>query len=124
MTKICASLVLLLATLLAQSTDSITHLNVAGRDVAVWKPQVSALSNKGYPLILFSHGFGGCNTQSIFLMEALAHSGYLVLAPNHKDASCGTAKQNEAWYPGKLAGKKNRAHPEEPFRDEVQWTDK
>jgi len=63
------------------------HITVVGRDVAVWRPSGTAPAN-GHPLILFSHGFGGCNTQSVFLMQALAKAGYLVLAPNHRDARC------------------------------------
>ena len=68
------------------------HINISGRDVAIWRPAGSAPAS-GFPVVLFSHGFGGCNTQSVFLMEALARSGYFVLAPNHKDAHCGSAKQ-------------------------------
>ncbi len=56
---------------------------IAGRDVAVWKP-----SGVGrHPLIVFSHGFGGSNVQSKFLMKGLAEHGYLVVAPNHHDAN-------------------------------------
>ena len=40
------------------------------------------------PVIVFSHGFHGCATQSRFLMEAFASAGYFVVAPNHRDASC------------------------------------
>jgi predicted dienelactone hydrolase len=62
------------------------------------------------PLIVFSHGFHGCKTQSTFLMEALADAGYLVVAPDHKDAACGS---------GGMLGK-----AEEPFRDPSAWSDK
>lgn len=41
-----------------------------------------------YPVVLFSHGFGGCSIQSVFLTEALARAGYIVVAPDHKDAMC------------------------------------
>jgi predicted dienelactone hydrolase len=58
------------------------------------------------PLILFSHGFHGCNTQSTFLMEALAKAGYLLMAPNHKDATCG----------GGLLER-----PEQPFQNPGSW---
>jgi predicted dienelactone hydrolase len=44
-------------------------------------------------------------------MEALAKDGYLVLAPNHADARCGTARR---------AG---RSRPEEPFRSPEKWND-
>jgi predicted dienelactone hydrolase len=96
------------------------HLNIAGRDVAIWKPAGAAPAT-GYPVVLFSHGFGGCNTQSVFLMEALSQAGYLVLAPNHKDAGCGTAKKdNQGWYPGKAF---SYGHPEKPFRHPEAWSD-
>jgi predicted dienelactone hydrolase len=39
-------------------------------------------------VIIFSHGFHGCATQSRFLMEAIAKAGYMVFAPNHRDATC------------------------------------
>src|SRR5216683_4090260 len=93
----------------AQNTK---HVTVAGRDVAVWKP-AGAASASGFPLILFSHGFGGCNTQTVFLMETLAKAGYLVLAPNHHDARCGSARR--------LGGGVKK--PEEPLRDVDKWSD-
>lgn len=42
----------------------------------------------GAPLVLFSHGDGGCGTQSIFVTEELARQGYVVAAPDHADALC------------------------------------
>lgn len=60
---------------------------LSGLSVAVWRP-IAPIAPP--PLIVFSHGFRGCNTQSTFLMEALSIAGYLVVAPNHADASCGT----------------------------------
>jgi predicted dienelactone hydrolase len=95
------------------------HIRIAGRDVALWKP-AGPVPEQGHPVIVFSHGFGGCNTQSVFLMEALAQAGYFVLAPNHKDARCGSAGKGDGWYPGKaFAGRR----PEEPFRDPKAWSD-
>lgn len=41
-----------------------------------------------FPLIVFSHGLGGCGTQSLFLTEWLARQGYVVVAPDHDDALC------------------------------------
>jgi predicted dienelactone hydrolase len=67
-----------------------------------------------YPLILFSHGFGGCGTQSIFFMEALARAGYIVVAPDHKDARC---KVDEAQRTGGLIER-----GEEPFRQPDKWS--
>jgi predicted dienelactone hydrolase len=41
-----------------------------------------------FPLVVFSHGAGGCGTQSLFLTESLARQGYVVVAPDHDDAIC------------------------------------
>jgi predicted dienelactone hydrolase len=64
----------------ASAPDEIVSL--AGLDVAVWRPTGTAAPQ---PLVLFSHGFGGCKTQSSFLMRALAERGFLVAAPDHND---------------------------------------
>jgi pimeloyl-ACP methyl ester carboxylesterase len=53
--------------------------------VSVWRPSSSAPA----PLVVFSHGLHGASTQSSFLMRALAADGYLVIAPNHRDAVAG-----------------------------------
>jgi predicted dienelactone hydrolase len=68
-----------------------------------------------YPLIVFSHGLGGCGTQSLFFTEALARAGYIVVAPDHKDAKC---KVDE---PRSLGGLFQRA--EEPLREPEKWSD-
>jgi hypothetical protein len=54
-------------------------------------------------MIVFSHGFGGCATQSRFLAAALADRGYWVFALNHKDARCGR--------------RGGGVKPDEPFRE-------
>jgi predicted dienelactone hydrolase len=82
-----------------------------GRKVAVWYPTRTAeppatkrRAGAGFasrvardappaacprvPLILFSHGWGGCGTQLIFFTEELARHGYVVAAPDHADAAC------------------------------------
>ncbi len=80
-----------------------------GRNVAVWYPAAVAepVSNPGksgfsssvavdappaacprVPLVLFSHGLGGCALQSTFVTEELARHGYVVAAPDHADAAC------------------------------------
>jgi pimeloyl-ACP methyl ester carboxylesterase len=58
---------------------------IAGRQVVIWAPTNGSAPQ---PVVIFSHGFHGCATQSKFLMEAIASHGYWVLAPNHKDALC------------------------------------
>ena len=55
--------------------------------VAVWRP--ASASHGRAPLVVFSHGLHGASTQSSFLMRALAADGYLVIAPNHRDALAG-----------------------------------
>lgn len=59
---------------------------IADLSVAVWMP--ADATPRPMPVIVFSHGLRGCDTQSSFLMRALADHGYLVMAPNHHDASC------------------------------------
>ena len=61
-------------------------VSLAGLRVAVWSPPAGAQVKA--PVVVFSHGFHGCATQSRFLMEAVAKAGYLVFAPNHRDATC------------------------------------
>lgn len=48
-----------------------------------------------YPLIVFSHGFMGCPKQSMFLIQGLVRKGYIVLAPRHRDATCGNDENNK-----------------------------
>ena len=38
-----------------------------------------------YPLLVFSHGYGGCGLGSVFLTEQLAAKGWIVVAPDHHD---------------------------------------
>ena len=61
-------------------------LKIAGMDVTVWAQKTEEPTKQ--PVIIFSHGFHGCNTQSRFLMEAFASAGYIIFAPNHRDATC------------------------------------
>jgi predicted dienelactone hydrolase len=74
----------------AGTTNEPEFLEVAGLDVAVWPP---AGSQATYPLVLFSHGIGGCKTQSTYLMRALADHGMLVVAPDHQDKGSNCPKQ-------------------------------
>lgn len=83
------------------------HVKLAGLDVTVWSD--AAVANERQPVLLFSHGFRGCATQSRFLMEAFARAGYIVFAPNHRDASCGRGNRPEK--------------PNASFRTPEAWTD-
>lgn len=49
--------------------------------VAVDDLPVSRRENQ--PLLVFSHGYGGTNTQSVELMEMLASHGFIVVSPEH-----------------------------------------
>jgi len=42
-----------------------------------------ASGNVQYPLLLFSHGWGGFRAQNTFQVEELASQGYIVAAPDH-----------------------------------------
>ncbi len=65
---------------------------VAGLRVAFWMPPQGRLARSArHPLVLFSHGFGGCSTQSGYLMRAFAGQGFVVAAPDHRDEQCGAA---------------------------------
>ena len=70
----------------------------------------------GLPVIVFSHGFHGCATQSRFLMEAFASAGYLVLAPNHRDA---TSNRGPAhwWNKAQAPFRKPEERNDATFRD-------
>lgn len=83
-------------------------VTLAGREATVWFP---ARSSGKAPLILFSHGIGACGTQSDFLMKAFAEAGYLVVAPNHKDARCGLAAAG--WFLSK---------PEKDWDSPTAWS--
>lgn len=88
--------------------SSYASRNIAGMDVAVWLPDAGK-TPAPWPVLVFSHGFHGCNTQSDFLMKAFADSGYAVFAPNHADAGC-------------VEGGSAAAEPAVPFADAANWT--
>jgi predicted dienelactone hydrolase len=88
------------------------HLVIAGRSVELWRPASEQQGPNPAPLIVFSHGFHGCSTQSTFLTSALAQHGYVVVAPNHADAFCDRNGMSAQGDP-----------PEEKFRDPKNWSD-
>ncbi|HEX3952742.1 MAG TPA: alpha/beta hydrolase-fold protein [Stellaceae bacterium] len=92
----------------ATATAAEHGVSIAGLAVTVWTPD--AASTGPLPMVIFSHGFHGCATQSRFLTEALAAAGYIVFAPNHRDATCNGG--NGHWF--------NRA--EVAFGQPEQWT--
>lgn len=44
-------------------------------------------TNAPYPFIVFSHGLWSCGIQSVYFTQYLASRGYIVIAPDHEDAS-------------------------------------
>jgi len=101
--------------MVGRTAHPVAEINIAGRRVAIWKPAGTAPPD-GYPVILFSHGFTGCGTQSVFLTEGLAQAGYFVLAPNHPDAGCGPGHE------GKLFEKLSTMQSEQPFHNPDAWS--
>lgn len=102
--------------MVGRTAHPVVEVEIAGRQVAMWKPSGAAPPG-GYPVILFSHGFTGCGTQSVFLTEGLAQAGYLVLAPDHHDAACGPGHE------GKLFEKLSTMHSQEPFHSPDAWSE-
>jgi len=89
----------------------------SGLTYRAWLPKDFATRHQDVPLILFSHGFGGCAEQSRTLAQALADAGYAVLAPNHRDEGCSR-------FRGDLIGalRAGDLRPEQPFTSPADWT--
>ena len=104
--------------MIGRTTHAVAEINIAGRRVAMWKPAGPAPPD-GYPVILFSHGFTGCGTQSVFLTEGLAQAGYFLLAPNHFDAGCGTGMGHQ----GALFAKLATTRSEKSFHHPGAWSE-
>jgi len=110
----------------------------SGRKVAIWYPAAAAEQPFAYtrasndlkgsvardappaacprvPLVLFSHGLGGCALQSTFLTEELARRGYVVAAPDHADAAtCGIDSE---------ALRLQNIRTEQPLLEPARWTE-
>lgn len=85
-------------------------VTVGGRSIALWYPTTATESTFAYgskisgsaatnaapatcakfPVIIFSHGYHGCNVASAQFTETMARRGYIVAAPNHRDNTCST----------------------------------
>jgi len=87
-------------------------LMIAGRRAVVWLP-ASTLDAGRHAVVLFSHGLGGCPTQSTFMTAGLARHGYVVIAPFHRDAGCAPVGASAA----------ARARPPIPFSQPQRWND-
>ena len=112
-----AAVVLLLALgAIGHAEAKTVMFKVGEMPVTGWLPDDYKTSGKKYPLLLFSHGFGGCPAQSRFLTEGLAKDGYIVLAPRHHDARCGLASGAD------VADTLGQGLPQQPFRFPYRWT--
>jgi len=63
-------------------------------NVALWNAPIASVPSM--PLIVFSHGYGGENTQSISLCETLASHGFIVVAPNHTGNTSSDSSASDA----------------------------
>lgn len=89
--------------------------------VEIWLPPEFQSSEEKWPLLIFSHGFGGCAKQSNFLMQYLADHGYIVVAPDHADARCNRGMGGGGMLHSFRSTK--RDWPEKPFRNPESWND-
>jgi uncharacterized protein (TIGR03437 family) len=71
-----------------------------------------------FPLVVFSHGWSGCGTQSVFLTEQLARMGYIIAAPDHEDRGCSVDGSPENLQ------EVNFVFPLKMFGDPSVWTDR
>jgi predicted dienelactone hydrolase len=90
----------------------------SGLTYSAWLPKDFARHHHDVPLILFSHGFGGCAQQSRTLTQALADAGYAVLAPNHKDKGCTRYTTGLAAGLWKMMTGRG---PDKSFGDDAAW---
>jgi predicted dienelactone hydrolase len=61
-------------------------------------------SHGPYPLLLFSHGVGACGFQSLYYVENLVRSGYVVAAMDHKDAAMCAMEGKKKVGTGQIVG--------------------
>jgi len=94
--------------------ERLTEYVVGGFNGRIAK-DAPALDCPGTPLLLFSHGLGGCGVQSVYVTESLARRGYVVAAPDHRDASLCAIERARA----------NREGVAQPsFLEPEKWTDR
>lgn len=67
------------------------------------------------PVVLFSHGLGGCATQTLYFTEELARHGYIVAAPDHKDAACAIGSDEVDF---------SRMRTDQSFLQPQRWSDR
>ena len=66
-------------------------------------------------LVLFSHGLGGCALQTLFFTEELARHGYIVAAPDHRDAVCAIGSDDQKF---------GNMRTDQSFLEPQRWTER
>jgi dienelactone hydrolase len=72
--------------------DVMTTTNIGGVDV-----EIRRAGNGIYPLVIFSHGMGGCPGNTDGIQSKLADAGYIVVAPKHDDCLTGSTTPDVPW---------------------------
>ena len=101
----------------SSASSSYTYSGVGGNFTGMVALNAPAATCAQFPLIIFSHGWSGCGTQSVFLTEQLARLGYIVAAPVHNDHGCSV----DGTSIGLL--QVNFAFPFTTFGNASNWTD-
>lgn len=77
----------------ASNSSTFESVKIAnGLNVSIWYPSSivqAAAACGGVPLIVFSHGLGACGNNYTMMTAELARQGFIVVAPDHADGSCG-----------------------------------
>ncbi|MBY6188899.1 dienelactone hydrolase family protein [Microbulbifer agarilyticus] len=69
-----------------------TTTNIGGVSV-----EIRRAGNGVYPLVIFSHGMGGCPGNTNGIQSRLADAGYIVVAPKHDDCLTGNTTPDVPW---------------------------
>lgn len=96
---------------------SVKAADTVAPNVEIWLPPDFREKDGPWPLLVFSHSFGGCAVQSVFLTKHLAEQGYIVAAPDHDDA-----RPCNGSFSGALR-RQRPVMPEQPFRHAQVWSD-
>ncbi len=89
---ICLTLALALSPVGSAFADIKTTANIGGVEV-----EIRRAGNGAYPLVVFSHGMGGCPGNTDTIQGALADAGYVVVAPKHRDCLSGSTTPDDPW---------------------------